>query len=133
MLPKNQYINQIGDEENGIIILKNKLILKEVGIQGTANYDYKQLTSELGITEFNKQQLVEYLSSSKMMSLYLNLTLALFVYIFVIYFINTLLYIAIIALVGYIATMLLRMKIRFVAVFNMAVYAITLPTILNRL
>ena len=75
----NQYINQIGDEENGIIILKNKLILKEVGIQSTANYDYKQLAGEIGITEFNKQQLVEYLTSSKMMSVYMNLTLSIFV------------------------------------------------------
>lgn len=127
----NQYINKIGEEENGIIILKNKLVLKQAGVQGTANYDYKQLTSEIGITEFNKQQLVEYLTSSKMLSLYMNLTLSIFIYTFIIYFINTLLYISIIALVGYIATMLLKMKIRFVAVFNMAVYAVTLPTILN--
>lgn len=127
----NQYINQINEEENGIIILKNKLILKEVGIQGTANYDYKELFSEMGITEFNKQQIVDYLTSSDMMPIYLNLFLALLIYAFVIYFINTLCYIAIIALVGYMATWILRLKIRFVAVFNMAVYAVTLPTILN--
>ena len=52
-------------------------------------------------------------------------------YAFVIYFINTIFYILIIAIVGYISTMILKLKIRFVAVFNMAVYAITLPTILN--
>lgn len=127
----NQYINQINEEENGIIILKNKLILKEVGIQGTANYNYKELFAEIGITEFNKQQIVDYLKSSNMMPIYLNLFLALLIYAFVIYFINTLCYIAIIALVGYMATWILRLKIRFVAVFNMAVYAVTLPTILN--
>ena len=127
----NQYINQVSEEENAIIILKNKMILKEVGIQGTANYDYKELFAEMGITEFNKQEIVEYLTSSNMMSVYLNLFLALFVYAFVIYYINTLCYIAIIALVGYVATLILKLKIRFVAVFNMAVYAVTLPTILN--
>ena len=127
----NQYINQVSEEENAIIILKNKMILKEVGIQGTANYDYKELFSEMGITEFNKQEIVEYLTSSNMMSVYLNLFLALFVYAFVIYYINTLCYIAMIALVGYVATLILKLKIRFVAVFNMAVYAVTLPTILN--
>lgn len=127
----NQYINQVSEEENAIIILKNKMILKEVGIQGTANYDYKELFSEMGITEFNKQEIVEYLTSSNMMSVYLNLFLALFVYAFVIFYINTLCYIAMIALVGYVATLILKLKIRFVAVFNMAVYAVTLPTILN--
>ena len=126
----NQYINQIS-EENGIVILKNKLILKVFGAQGTANYDYKQLVSDLRVTEFNKQQIVDYLTSSNMMPVYLNLFLSLLIYAFVIYFINTLCYIAIIALVGYVTTWILRLKIRFVAVFNMAVYAITLPTILN--
>lgn len=127
----NQYINQVSDEENAIIILKNKLILKEVGIEGTTDYNYKDLFEEMGITEFNKQQLVDYLTSSNMMSLYLNLLLVLFIYTFIIYSINTLCYIAIIAVVGYVATLILKLKIRFVAVFNMAIYAVTLPTILN--
>lgn len=129
----NQYINQVSYEENAIIILRNKLILKEAGIQGTTDYNYKELFGEMGITEFNKQQLVDYLTSSNMMSLYLNLFLVLFIYVFIIYFINTLFYVIIISIVGYVATLSLKLKIRYVAVFNMAVYAITLPTILNML
>lgn len=127
----NQYINQIRDEENAIIILKNKLILKETGIEGTVEYNYKDLFEKMGITELNKQQLVDYLTSSNMMSLYLNLFLALFIYAFIMYFINTLLYIVTISVVGYLATLILKLKIRYVAIFNMAVYAVTLPTILN--
>ena len=87
----------------------------------------------MGITEFNKQQLVEYLKGSNMMPLYLNLFLVLFIYAFVIYFINTVFYIIAISVVGYLATLILKLKIRYVAVFNMAVYAITLPTVLNML
>ena len=127
----NQYIEQVSDEENAIIILKDKLILKETGLQGTANYDYKKVFEEMGITEFNKAQLVDYLTSSNMMSLYLNMFLVLFIYAFIIYLINTLFYIIIISIVGYVATIILKLKIRFVAVFNMGIYAITLPTILN--
>lgn len=127
----NQYIDQVSDEENAIVILKNKLILKEIGIQGTSNYNYKELFEEMGIAEFNKQQLVDYLTNSNIMSLYLNLFLVLFIYAFIIYFINTLFYIITISVVGYIATIILKLKIRYVAIFNMAIYAITLPTILN--
>lgn len=127
----NKYIDQVSDEENAIIILKDKLILKETGLQGTANYDYKKVFEEMGITEFNKAQLVNYLTSSNMMSLYLNMFLVLFIYAFIIYLINTLFYIIIISIVGYVATIILKLKIRFVAVFNMGIYAITLPTILN--
>lgn len=127
----NQYINEVQDDENAIIILKDKLILKEVGLQGTTNYNYKDIFGEMKITEFKKQELVEYLSGTSMMSLYLNLFLVLFIYAFVIYLINTLFYIIVISAFGYLATIILKLKIRYVAVFNMAIYAITLPTILN--
>lgn len=127
----NQYLNDIKEDENAIIILKNKLILKEIGLQGTTNYNYKDLFGEMGITEFNKEDLVGYLTGSNMMTLYLNLFLVLFIYAFIIYLINTLFNIIVISIFGYLSTMILRLKIRYVAIFNMAVYAITLPTILN--
>ena len=129
----NQYKEQVNEEENAIIILKDKLILKDIGTNGTSEYNYKELFKEVGITEFNKQQLVEYLKGSNMMPLYLNLFLVLFIYAFAIYFINTIFYIIAISVVGYLATLILKLKIRYVAVFNMAVYAITLPTVLNML
>lgn len=127
----NQYVNQVSNDKNAIIILKNKLILKENGLDRTIDYNYQKLFADIGMSEFNKQQLADYLVSSKMTSLYLNTFLVLFIYTFMIYFINTLIYIIMISIVGYIATLILKLGIRYVAVFNMAVYAITLPTILN--
>lgn len=127
----NKYINDIQDDESSVIILKNKLILQEAGIQGSVNYNYNELFGELGITEFNKQDLVEYLSGTGMIALYLNLLLILFIYAFAIYLINTMFYVITISIFGYLATIILRLKIRYVAVFNMAIYSITLPTILN--
>ena len=127
----NKYINDVTEEENAIIILKNKLILKEEGTSNPINYNYKDLFADMGVTEFNKQDLVNYLSGSGMIKLYMNLLLVLLIYAFTIYFINTLFYIIIISIFGYLATLVLKLKIRFVAVFNMAIYAITLPTILN--
>lgn len=127
----NKYVSDVKDEENAVIILKNKLILKTSGVSGSANYNYEDLFGQMGITEFNKQQLVDYLTGSTMFKYYSNLFLTLFIYAFAVYLINTLFYIIIISMVGFLATMILKLKIRFVAVFNMAVYSITLPTILN--
>ena len=127
----NKYVSDVKDEENAVIILKNKLILKTSGVSGSANYNYEDLFGQMGITEFNKQQLVDYLKGSTMFKYYANLFLTLFIYAFAVYLINTLFYIIIISMVGFLATMILKLKIRFVAVFNMAVYSITLPTILN--
>ena len=127
----NKYVSDVKDEENAVIILKNKLILKTSGVSGSANYNYEDLFGQMGITEFNKQQLVDYLTGSTMFKYYSNLFLTLFIYAFAVYLINTLFYIIIISMVGFLATMILKLKIRFVAVFNMAVYSVTLPTILN--
>lgn len=129
----NGYLNEVQNNENAVIILKDRLILKEIGLQGTINYNYKELFGEMGITEFNKQNLVDYITGYDVMPLYLNLFLVLFIYAFVIYFINTLFNIVVVSIFGYLATIILKLKIRYVAIFNMGIYAITLPTILDML
>ena len=125
----NKYIEEANNEENSIIILKNKIILKE-GTQ-TASYNYEEIFNEMGITEFNKQDLVNYLTGNSMLRIYCGLFLILFIYAFIISFVNILLYIIFISIIGYLSTIILKLKIRFVAIFNMAIYSITLPTILN--
>lgn len=127
----NKYIEEINDEDNALVILNNQIILKEANVQGTTIYKYSDLLAGTNITEFNKQDLVNYLTSSQMTNLYLNLFIVLSVNAFIIYFINTMVNVLLISLFGYLATMILKLKIRYVAVLNMAIYAITLPTILN--
>ena len=39
----NQYINDVNEDENSVIILKNKMILKETGLSSSVNYEYKDL------------------------------------------------------------------------------------------
>lgn len=127
----NQYIEETSDEENAVIILKNKLMLKQSGTNGTTDYNYKDLFGQMGITEFNKQSLLDYLNGNGIMNLYFSLFASLLIYTFAIYLINLLFYIIIISIFGYLATMILKLKIRYVAIFNMAIYAITLPALLN--
>lgn len=127
-----KYLDDISKSESsgGILILKNKLIIRQSGIEDTT-YEYKQLFEQLGISEFNKQDLIDYLKNDKMYGIYVNLFAVLALYAIIIYFINTILNVLIISIFGYIATLITKLKIRYVAVFNMAVYAITLSTILN--
>lgn len=127
-----KYLDDISKSESsgGILILKNKLIIRQSGIED-ATYEYKQLFEQLGISEFNKQDLIDYLKNDKMYGIYVNLFAVLALYAVIIYFINTILNVFIISVFGYIATLITKLKIRYVAVFNMAVYSITLSTILN--
>lgn len=127
----NQYLNQINEYGTGALVLKNRVVLKNITMIGEVSYNYQESLNSMNLTEFNKQDVVNYVQNGEINSLYFSVFISLFIYSFVMYFINTLWYAIIIGIVGYFTMWILKMKMRFVAVFNMAVYALTLSTILN--
>lgn len=129
----NEYINEVNEDETGIIVLKDKIIVKEKSSNDLYNYTYKDLLQKTNITEFDKDKLVKSLTGAEMTQVYMSLFVSVFIYRFVLYLINTLFNIVIISICGYLATYILKLKMRYVAVFNMVIYAITLPAILQML
>ena len=127
----NQYLNQINDYGVGALILKNRVVLKNITMIGEVSYNYQESLSSMNLTEFNKQDVVNYVQNGQINTLYFSVFISLFIYSFAMYFINTLWYALIIGIVGYFTIWVLKMKMRFVPIFNMAIYALTLSTILN--
>ena len=127
----NQYLNQINEYGVGALVLKNRVVLKNITMIGEVSYNYQESFNSINLTEFSKQDVVNYVQNGEINSLYFSVFISLFIYSFAMYFINTLWYAIIIGIVGYFTMWMLKMKMRFVAVFNMAVYALTLSTILN--
>lgn len=129
----NQYINEITENGEGVVVLKDKVIIKNSSVVGTINYSYKDTFEQMRITEFNKQDVVNYANGSGMLKLYASLFLTIFVYSFIMYFLTTISNVVLLSIFGYITTLLARIKMRFVAIFNMSIYAITLSVVLNML
>lgn len=129
----NQYINSVTESGEGIIILKDKAIIKSSGVAGTVSYSYKDALEQLGINEFTKQDVVNYANSSQIVTLYVSVFLTVFVYAFIMYLLTTISNAVLLSFFGYITTLLARIKIRYAAIFNMSVYALTLSIILNML
>ena len=127
----NQYLNQINEYGTGALVLKNRAVLKNITMIGEVSYNYQESFNSINLTEFSKQDVVNYVQNGEINSLYFSVFISLFIYSFAMYFINTLWYAIIIGIVGYFTMWMLKMKMRFVAVFNMAIYALTLSTILN--
>ena len=127
----NQYLNSINEYGAGTLILKNRVVLKNIAMVGEISYNYKESLDSINLTTFNKQDVVNYVTGGQINSLYFSIFVTLFIYSFSMYFINTLWYAIIIGLVGYFTMFMLKMRMRYVAVFNMAIYALTLSTILN--
>lgn len=129
----NQYMNEIEKSGSGMIVLKDKVILKNGAVSGTINYNYNELLGQMGITEFTKQTVIDYANSSKVISLYASVFITIFIYSFIMYLVTTLSNAVFLAIFGYLTTWLARIKMRFVAVFNMSIYALTLSVLLNML
>lgn len=124
----NKYIEDISGNENGIVILKEKVIIKEIkSKQSTINYsELFKNTDNLQIN--SKQELINYIKNP---NLILNLSFGYLISFFIAYMISDLIYIVFISIFAYLATIILKLKIRYVAVFNMVIYGITLPTLLQ--
>ena len=128
----NNYIDEIEQSESGVIVLKNKVILKNPSVAGTINYDYKETFSKFNISQFTKQDVINYASSSGIIgNLYVSIFLAIFIYSFVMYLLTTLTNAVLLSILGLLTTLFAKIRMRYVAIFNMSIYALTLSTILN--
>lgn len=129
----NKYINEITESGNGIIILKDKVILKNQSIAGTINYEYNEMFKQMGINNFTKQDVINYAHSSQIANLYISIFITILIYSFIMYFLTTISNIVLLSVFGYVTTWIAKIRMRYVAVFNMSVYAFTLSVILNML
>lgn len=127
----NQYLDEIEEYGVGILVLKNKAILQNITTMGEVSYNYQESLESMELAEFNKEDVINYVENGEVNSLYYNTFINFFIYSFIMYFINTIWYAFIIGIIGYCTMYILKMKMRFVAVFNMSIYALTLSTILN--
>ena len=72
----NQYISEIEQSGDGIVVLNNRVIVKTSSISGTISYEYDQMLNQVGVTEFNKQDLINYINSSQMYNFYISIFLS---------------------------------------------------------
>lgn len=83
------------------------------------------------IEKFEKTDFVQYLTSGKMKTFYVQYGVAIFIYLLIINVMIGLLDSLEIAILGWVTTVMARIRMRFVALYNMAIYSLTLPMILN--
>lgn len=122
---------EVDENFNGFVILKDKIIVKNAAVVGTATYKYSEVLNQMGFTKFDKQSLVQYAKGTQMTSLYVSVFATVFIYAFIMYFLNTFVYVLMCSVFGYFASLFTKIKMRYAGIFNMSVYAITLSTLLN--
>lgn len=129
----SHYIEDIPTDNTGIVLLKNKVIVKAIETNQKIEYSYKDILSSLNIKQdsIEKQDIVEYLTGIKAVSLYVMFFVFMIVYVYIIYLISVLVDTLLIAVLGNITVLLTKLKLKFSAVYNMSIYALTLSILLN--
>lgn len=125
------YLDKMNNYDNSILFLKDRLIVKPNATSGYITYDYKSITETTSIENFTKQDLVNYLEDSGLMKIYVSIYLMILFYLLITYVLVTLFDVAILSMLAYLTSKLYSVNISYKGCFNIAIYALTLPILLN--
>ena len=95
------------------------------------NYEYKDIASIYGISEFEKEDVLTFIANTNNINLYVSFFVVIVIYLFTIYFVSTMADVIMLGILGFIFSRIVGIRLRFKATFNMGVYALTLPILLN--
>ena len=122
-----KYKEKVQNSQNGVIFLENKVIINNKEIL------YSELAQGSNIQSFNKQELLNFFSSSNLAMMYIGIYIITFIYFLIMYMASTCLDIILLGVFGYIAAKFMRLRLRFDAMCKIAVHSLTLPILLNAL
>jgi len=125
-----EYESEAKSTKPEIVWLKDEVIFKYNSVVG--KYEYKDILDGFGIKEFNKQSLINLLNKEiNSPKIYLAYGVIAVIYTFIGYFLSTLLDILVLSFFGWLTTIIAKIQMRYRAIFNMSVYAITISTVLR--
>lgn len=127
----NDTINEISNTENGILILKDRIIIKSEISTKTVEYSYQTISEAYNINKIDKTEVLNILSGNEIKIFMAMLFVGIMLYIFIIYLSNILVDMLLLAILTYIVTRIAGLRLKHSAVYNIATYSLTLPIILN--
>jgi hypothetical protein len=127
----NDYKTQLENYDSGILILNDKIIYKNDVLSQNLECSYTTLLQNYQVEEFSKQDIQNLISQIDYVSLYSSIYIVMFIYLYVVYTASTFVDIMMLAVFGFVIARIAGMKIRFKATFNIGIYALTLPILLN--
>lgn len=130
-LKEEEYIQKVQDKASGMVFLKEKILLKADMSNAIVTYSYKELSETYGIQYFDKTYILEQFTGTNVVSLYIVMFLIAFFYLYIIYVVDVLVNILLLAAIGYFTAIILRLRLKYSAICNIASYSLTLPILLN--
>lgn len=120
--------NEIKYDGMLVIFAKDKIVV-QMDNQRNAEFEYTTITKQTENKIVDKDMILELIKDRK--NINSAMSMYVFIFIFTLYFIAALFDALCLALLGYIVSRLIKLPLKFFAVFSMAVSSMTLPIILN--
>lgn len=128
----DENISIMKDKNISFAFLKDSVFIKSDLSNEILEYKYSLITKGYGIEKLDKQELLSYFNKTNLILLNIGFFIISFIYLFLINIISVWLDIILLALFGYITSLLfMRIRIRFCAMCKIAIHSLTLPIILN--
>ena len=111
-----------------IAILKDKIILLTDG--ATSNITYQQINDQYNISSITKQEVLNYIDSNSMISVYIIFFAITLILMYIIYLIQIAFDILFISVITLFMSRIMGFNFKYKSAFSMSTYSLTLPAIL---
>ena len=125
----NEYTAKISNYNFSIIFLKDEIVFNANNM--TRNFKYETLAAQYNITSFDKQTVINRINEINITSGYVALYLTIVIYLFCSYLISTLFETLLLFILGFLTARIVGLRLRNSQIYNLGIYALTLPIILN--
>ena len=126
-----EYRSKMQNVENALLFLRENVSIKTAATNGVIEYSYQILMEQYGIEKLDKQSMIRYVSGNNRNMILVSMGMMTFIYSFMVYMVSVLMDAFLLGIVAYITALLLRLRLKFSAMCNMAAYSLTLPILLN--
>lgn len=111
-----------------IAVLKDKIILSTEG--ATSNITYQEIESNYNISSITKQEILNYMNSNLMISVYIVFFVITLILMYIIYLIQMTFDILFISIITLFMSRIMGFNFKYKSAFSMSTYSLTLPSIL---
>ena len=111
-----------------IAVLKDKIILSAEG--ATSNITYQEIESNYNISSITKQEILNYINSNLMVSVYIIFFAITLILMYIIYLIQIAFDILFISVITLFMSRIMGFNFKYKSAFSMSTYSLTLPAIL---
>lgn len=123
--------DELSMSDNGILILKDKVVIKDSLSEGTTQINYSAISVEYNLSDINKTEILDMLSGTEMQEMLAIFGVEAIIYMFIVYFATTLIDILILAILTFLVTKIAKLRLKYTAIYNISAYSLTLPIVLN--